>query len=257
MGFDVPADAYDRFMGRYSTQLSAPLCDLVGIVPGRRVLDVGCGPGALVAELVQRVGADHVSAIDPSEPFVAAARERFPQVEVLQGSAEALPFDDASFDAALAQLVVHFMSDPVQGVREMRRVTRPGGVLAVSVWDHAGGSGPLSPFWRVVHELEPSARDESGLYGSREGQLDQLLRDAGLRDVRETALSARVEYASFEDWWEPFELGVGPAGAHVAQLDDEKRAALREQCRAAYPEAPFTIEAQAWTATGVVPDLGD
>ena len=253
MGFDVPADAYDRFMGRYSTQLSAPLCDLVGVAPGWRVLDVGCGPGALIGGLVERVGAERVSAIDPSESFVAAARDRFPQVEVVQGAAEALPFADASFDAALAQLVVHFMSDPVQGAAEMTRVTRPGGVVAVSVWDHGGGRGPLSPFWRAVRELESAARDESGLYGSREGQLEQLLRDAGLRDVRETALTASVEYESFEEWWEPFELGVGPAGAHVARLDDEGRAAVRERCRARYPDAPFRIDARAWTATGVVP----
>ena len=117
---------------------------------GRRVLDVGCGPGALTAELVRRVGADSVSAVDPSEPFVAAATERHPGVDVRQGSAEQLPFPDDAFDAALGQLVVHFMADPVAGLTEMARVTRRGGVVAACVWDHAGGGGPLSRFWEAA-----------------------------------------------------------------------------------------------------------
>src|SRR5450631_1326836 len=146
MSFDVPAEAYDQFMGRYSRQLSVQLADLAGVRHGQRVLDVGCGPGALTAELVTRLGAAAVSAVDPSEPFVAAARVRNPGVEVLWASAEQLPFPDRSFDAALAQLVVHFMTDPVAGLAEMARVTRPDGVVAACVWDHGGGQGPLSQF---------------------------------------------------------------------------------------------------------------
>jgi len=253
VGFDVPADAYDRFMGRYSRQLSGPLCELAGIDAGQRALDVGCGPGVLTAELVARLGAGGVAAVDPSGPFVRAARERLPGVDVRRAAAEQLPFPDAAFDAALAQLVVHFMDDPARGVGEMRRVTRAGGVVAASVWDHGGGGGPLSPFWAAVRELDPDARDESGLAGSRAGELEALFREAGLEGVAETALPAGVDYASFEEWWGPFEHGVGPAGAYVASLDDGRRAELRERCRERQGDGPFTIRARAWTATGVVP----
>ena len=251
MSFTVPADAYDRYMGRYSVLLSPQLADLAGIRAGQRVLDVGCGPGALTAELVHRVGPAAVSAVDPSEPFVAAARERHPQVSVQRASAEQLPFPDDAFDAALAQLVVHFMSDPGAGVAEMRRVTRRDGVVAACVWDHAGGQGPLSAFWEVATGLDANVEDESSLVGAREGDLADLFASAGLRDVEETALSVSLEHPSFEDWWEPFTFGVGPAGVYVAALDSERRARLREHCREALPEAPFVLTARAWTARGL------
>ena len=143
MTFVVAAESYDRFMGRYSVQLGPQLATFAGVIAGMRALDVGCGPGALTSVLVDRVGADQVSAVDPSPPFVEAVRARYPGVTVLQASAESLPFPDRAFDAAIAQLVVHFMADPVAGLAEMARVTRPGGVVAASVWDHAGGLGPL------------------------------------------------------------------------------------------------------------------
>src|SRR3954471_9830020 len=171
MGFDVGAESYDRFMGRYSVGLGGQMADLAGIAGGQRALDVGRGPGALTRELVARLGPDAVAAVDPSEPFVTAARERNPGVDVRLAAAEELPFGAGEFDAVLAQLVVHFMADPVAGLREMARVARPGGVVAASVWDHAGGGGPLSVFWRAVLELDPAARDESGLAGAREGHL--------------------------------------------------------------------------------------
>jgi SAM-dependent methyltransferase len=251
MSFTVPADAYDRFMGRYSVLLSPQLADLAGVRSGQRVLDVGCGPGALIPELVQRVGAEAVSAVDPSEPFVAAARERHPNVDVKQASAEDLPFADDEFDAALAQLVVHFMSDPTAGVAEMRRVTRPDGVVAACVWDHAGGQGPLSPLWDAARHVDPEVDDESGRMGAREGDLAQLFESVGLREVEETALSVSLEHPSFEEWWELFSLGVGPAGAYVAGLDPERRAQLRERCREALPDAPFVLTSRAWTARGL------
>ena len=142
-------------MGRYSVPLAPQLADYAGVAAGQRVLDVGSGPGALTTELVARLGADAVSAVDPSEPFVAAAKERHPGVDVRRSAAEQLPFDDREFDAALAQLVVHFMADPVAGLREMARVTRERGVVAACVWDHGGGQGPLSTFWEAARELDP------------------------------------------------------------------------------------------------------
>lgn len=237
-------------MGRYSTSLSPQLADFAEVRAGQRALDVGCGPGALTSELVARLGAEAVVALDPSRPFVDAARQRFPGVDVRQASAEALPFGDASFDVALAQLVVHFMTDPVTGVTEMARVTRDGGSVAACVWDHAGRQGPLSLFWEAARELDPQVTDESHLAGVGAGQLGELFAAAGLTDIEETALSAEVQHAGFEAWWQPFTLGVGPAGAYVAGLDADRRAELRERCRALLPDAPFAQRARAWAARG-------
>jgi SAM-dependent methyltransferase len=248
VSFAVAADAYDRFMGRYSTVLAPAFADFAGVRAGQRVLDVGCGPGALTSVLVERVGRSSVAAADPSEQFVAAARERHHGVDVRQAPAEELPFADGEFDAALAQLVVHFMADPVRGLAEMARV---GGIIAACVWDHAGGQTPLAPFWDAVHEVDPDAEDESELAGGREGHLTELFDEAGLGEVEETALSVRVEHTTFEEWWEPFTLGVGPAGAYVAKLDSAGQAELRERCRQRMPEAPFTLSARVWTARGV------
>jgi SAM-dependent methyltransferase len=250
--FTVAADAYDRFMGRYSVPLAPQFAELAGVVAGQRVLDVGCGPGALTAELVRRLGPDAVAAVDPSEPFVAAARERHPGVEVERASAEDLPFPDLAFDAALAQLVVHFMADPLAGLREMARVTREHGVVAASVWDHAGGQGPLSPYWDAVRELDPDVEGESNLAGAREGHLTELFEAAGLREIDETHLSVSLEHPTFEDWWDPFTLGVGPAGAYVAGLDPERQAQLRERCREKFPDPPFVLTSRAWAARGLV-----
>ena len=244
------ADAYDRFMGKYSVRLAPLLAELGGVQRGQRALDVGCGPGALTGELVTRLGAEAVAAVDPSESFVNAARERHPGVDVRRAAAEELPFPDAEFDVALAQLVVHFMTDPIVGLREMARVTCPGGVVVACVWDHAGRRGPLSLFWTAVRQLDPVAEDESDLAGARAGHLAELFEAAGLRNVIDTELAVRVEYASFDDWWEPFTLGVGPAGAFVAGLDAVQREELKERCRQLAPVAPFTLEASAWAARG-------
>jgi SAM-dependent methyltransferase len=252
VAFTVPG-AYQQFMGRFSDPLAGLFADFAGTPPGATALDVGCGTGALTEVLAERLGPAAVAAVDPSAPFVAAARERLPGVDVREARAEQLPFEAARFDLVLAQLVVHFMSDPVAGLREMARVARPGGVVAATVWDHGGGHGPLAVFWTAVRELTPDAPDESDLPGVREGQLPALFAAAGLPDADSIALTVEVAHRSFEDWWHPFTLAVGPAGAHVAALDEEGREALRRRCRALLPEGPFTTRATAWAARAVVP----
>ena len=251
MSFAVTADAYDRFMGKFSVQLGPQLADYAGVRQGQRVIDIGCGPGALTSELVDRLGAANVFAIDPSESFVAAARDRLPGVDVRLASAEKVPFGDKAFDAALAQLVVHFMTDPVAGLREMARVLRKDGVVAACVWDHGSGRGPLSVFWKAARELDPDVADESQGAGARKGHLTELFVKAGLRKVEETAIAATVKHATFEEWWEPFTLGVGPAGDYAKKLDPDRRAKLMEGCRGLLPPAPFELAAWAWTARGL------
>jgi SAM-dependent methyltransferase len=212
------------------------------------VLDVGCGPGALTAELSRRFGPEAVTAVDPSETFVAAVHVRHPSVHVERAAAEQLPFEDQMFDAALAQLVVHFMADPVAGLREMVRVVKPGGTVAACVWDHAGGRGPLGLFWDAAREIDPLVHDESQMAGVRQGHLRELLAAAGAREIEEGLVSIEAQHPSFEDWWEPFLLGVGPAGGFVSRLDPEHRERLRELCRSRLPTGSFVVSASAWAA---------
>ena len=250
MGFEVTAAAYGSFMGRFSEPLAPAFAEAAGVSPGQHVLDVGAGPGALTAVLADRVGAEQVAAIDPSQSFVAALHERLPGVDARTGGAESLPWEDSTFDVALAQLVVHFMRDPVAGLREMGRVTRPGGTVSACVWDHATGGGPLSLFWDAVHELDPLAGGERGLAGAREGHLASLFDEAGLAEVSSGVLAVDVGFAGVDEWWEPFTYGVGPAGAYVADLDEAGRAALKAECARRLPDGPFTLTASAWLATG-------
>jgi SAM-dependent methyltransferase len=244
--FDVTADAYDRFMGRFSGPLAQEFLRVLDPAPGSSALDVGCGPGALTSVLVRRLGAEAVTAVDPSAPFVAAVRHRCPGVDVAVAAAERLPFADGSYDVVAAQLVVHFMTDPVAGIREMRRVGRER--VAACVWDHAGVGGPLSAFWRAAKALDRQAPDEARLAGTGEGQLAALFAQAGLRAVEAGRIEAVVRFGSFEEWWEPFTLGVGPAGSYVRGLTPERSAELRERCRDELPAAPFVVSAAAWYA---------
>jgi len=249
VSFDVAPDAYTRFMGVYSDPLAVRFVELLDLRSGQRALDVGCGPGVLTAQLAARLGAADVVAIDPSPPFVEAARNRIPGVEVREGSAEDLPFPDDGFDLAVAQLVVHFMSDPVAGLAEMARVTRPGGLVAANVWDHAGIGGPLTTFWRAVRDVDPQAIDESARPGTREGHLGRLFEEVGLSDLESGSITVTVGFDSFDEWWAPYEMGVGPAGTYVAGLDDRGRESLKRACRGYLPEPPFEIDATAWTVT--------
>jgi len=253
------ADAYARFVGRYGRALATALADFARIEPGMQALDVGCGPGALTEVLAERLGPASVSAADPSEPFVEACRARVPGARVEVASAEALPFADGAFDAALSQLVVNFMDDAEKGVGEMARVTRPGGIVASCVWDYGGEMTLLRSFWDAAHEVEPdraAATDEAAvMQWSREGELGDLWRRVGLRDVRLDALVVSADYEDFEDLWWPLPTGIGPAGAFTKALDEDGRAALREalQRRLGVGDGPFELSARAWAATGIVP----
>jgi SAM-dependent methyltransferase len=249
VGFDVAAEAYGQFMGRFSEPLAVEFVALLHPQPGQRALDVGCGPGALTGPLVAVLGAGAVSAIDPSPSFLDAIRSRFPGVDVRSGLAESLPYADAVFDLTVAQLVVHFLADPGAALAEMARVTRPGGLVAVSVWDFGGGRDPLATFWRAVRE-EDQAAGEAQRFGSREGQLAELLGATGLHDVRAATVTARLTFEEFNDWWQPFTLGVGPAGDYVQSLRPDRRDRLRGRCEQLFGPPPFNVDATAWAALG-------
>jgi ubiquinone/menaquinone biosynthesis C-methylase UbiE len=254
MQFTSPAEHYDRFMGRYTRSLAPVFADAAGIKAGARVLDVGCGPGGLASVLAERVGNDHVAAIDPAEQFAAACRERVPGADVRVGGAEDLPWDDGTFDAALACLVVAFMTDPHAGISEMARVTRPGGTVAACMWDlHEGGMTMLRTFWQSVAAEVPSAEGERKRPGTARGDLAERFTRAGLTDVTDGELIARAEYADFDDFWDPFTYAVGPSGQYLAQLPPDTQDRVRGRCRDALPAGgPFELEARAWFAAGTV-----
>jgi ubiquinone/menaquinone biosynthesis C-methylase UbiE len=252
--FTSAADKYDRFMGRYTRTLAPALADAAGVSSGMSVLDVGCGPGGLADELATRVGAENVAAIDPAPQFAAACRERHPRADVRVGVAEELPWADGSFDATLSSLVIGFMQDADQGVREMARVTRSGGTVAACMWDIAGGGMTmLTTFWRAARDLDPNVTGERTRPGVSEGDIAERFRRAGLRDVVEGALEASADYTDFDDFWEPFTFAVGPAGQYLASLPPEGHARLRDACRAAVPTARFSLTARAWYARGTAP----
>ncbi|MBS9375547.1 class I SAM-dependent methyltransferase [Rhodococcus sp. B50] len=254
MQFAAPADRYNRFMGRYAPTLAPALADAAGVTAGQRVCDVGCGPGGLTRELVSRVGAAKVAAIDPAPQFAAACQEIAPEIDVRVGVAENLPWPDGTFDVTLASLVLGFMNDPEQGVREMARVTRPGGTVAACMWDTAaGGMAMLRIFWTAVRTVEPGTPGETRLAGTTESDIAERFRHAGLNDVVGGALSARADYTDFSDFWEPFTFGVGPAGRHLVSMPERQRGAVRDACRAALPSGPFSLDARAWYACGTVP----
>ncbi len=250
--FGASAGQYDRFMGRYAPTLAVALADVAGVTSGMRVLDVGCGPGGLTGELTARAGAANVSAIDPAPQFVAACRDRNPAADIRQGVAEQLPWAGGEFDAVLSALVIAFMRDPEQGVSEMARVTRPGGTVAACMWDIGGGGmAMLRIFWNAVRQLRPGVAGELPLAGTAEGDLVERFERAGLEHVRGCALTARAQYASFDDFWEPFTFAVGPSGRYLTSLPAGEQERARQACRAQLPDGPFTLEARAWCALGV------
>lgn len=250
MTFEVTGEVYDRFMGRYSRPLAASFTDWLDVRAGERALDVGCGPGAWTGLLVERLGADRVSAIDPSAPFVEVCRSRFPGVDVREGSAEALPYGDDSFDVAGACLVVHFMTDPVAGIAELARVTRPGCWVGATVWDLDGRRAPMATIWSVLARVQRSVKDEHELPGGAEGQLEEIFARAGLHDVEGTELAVTVTHPTFEEWWEPHLQGVGPIGEALAALDPVRREQVRAYSRERMGDGPFDITAVAFAVRG-------
>jgi SAM-dependent methyltransferase len=254
--FRTPAAAYDRHIGRYGGELARALIAAAGVRPGGRALDVGCGPGALTAELVAVLGAGNVAAVDPSASFAEACRERLPGVDVHVGRAEALPFADAAFDHALAQLVVNFMGDARAGVGELRRVTRPGGRVSAAVWDYAGEMTILRGFWDAAVALDPAAAalDEGRMPFCTPAALAALWSAAGLAGAEVSGAVVSAGYDGFEDLWQPLELGVAPSGAYVAALPADGRAALKRELRRRIGagDTPFRLTARAWIVTGEV-----
>ena len=254
MQFTAAAEKYDLFMGRYTRTLAPALVEAAGVRDGMSVVDVGCGPGGLTDVLADRVGEDRVAAIDPAPQFAGACRERHPSADVREGVAEQLPWDDDAFDAALSCLVIGFMTDADQGVREMARVTRPGGTVAACMWDIAGGGMTmLSTFWQAARSVDPDVVGERRMAGVSRGDIADRFRRAGLEEVEDGELEATADYASFDDFWNPFTFGVGPAGQYLASLSGEQQDRVRDACREALPEGSFTLTARAWFARGAVP----
>lgn len=255
MTFAVPGDAYDRFMGRYSRRLAPTFADFAGIGPAGRVVDVGCGAGALTGELAARLGPASVAAVDPSEPLVEACRARIPDADVRLAPAEALPWADASFDAALSQLVVNFMADADAGVAEMRRVVVEGGVVGACTWEYGGGMQMLRTFWEAAVAVDPDAPDEYRVMRFQGPEaLDALWHETGLREVETAPLDVAVEYEDFDDFWLPFGNGIGPAGEYLASLGPGAQLEVRDACflRLGEPDGPFTLHARAWAVRGTV-----
>jgi SAM-dependent methyltransferase len=244
MMFNVSDTSYDNFMGRYSKPLGPLFADFAGIEAGQRVLDVGAGTGALTSELVRR-GAD-VSAADPSPPFVAALHERFPDIGVHEAPAEQLPWPDEAFDAALAQLVITFMRDAPAGIAEMRRVVRPGGVVAACMWDREGME-MLAAVSRTQQALDPSRPGTEQLTNYRTRPEIEGLFGAG---VEMELLEVEAEYTGIDEFWDAIADGAGPAGVWAASLNDAQRVQAREEIsrQIGDPSGPFSLVGRAWAA---------
>ncbi len=249
-------DIYDRFMGRYSRKLSPILADQADVRLPMRVLDVGCGPGELTEELVRRVGADAVSACDPSSSFVEACRTNNPGVHVDVGTMESLPFDDNAFDASLAQLVLHFVGDPAQGMREMIRVTKPGGVIGASGWDMERGMEMLMVFSTAATSIVPrETLDKFQFPFTDPGSISTLFASAGLTYIDEQEVTVSASYSGFEEFWESLRNAPGPIEMILSGRSEADIATFRDACAAAvnHPSGAFSLTGRAFSVIGRVP----
>jgi SAM-dependent methyltransferase len=249
-------DPYDGHVGRYSPELARALIAVAGVDRGQRALDVGCGTGALAGALAALLGTEFVAAVDPAEASVRKCRQRVPGADVRVARAEQLPFADAEFDAALAQLVVPWMSDPPRGVAEMRRVVCPGGVVAAATWDFASGMTMLRTFWDAAVAVDRRGATQAGALKRTHlcdpDELRELWERIDLLEIDAGELVVGADYADFDDFWWPFAAGVGGSGIYCASLDEAVRELLREEVRRRLgsPTGPFRLTARAWYVCG-------
>lgn len=252
-------DAYERFMGRWSRQLAPLLVRFAGVRDGDAILDIGSGTGALAAAAATAAPSSAILGVDPSAGYVAFAQGRHGSalVRFEVGDAQQLRLADARFDRTLSLLVLNFVPDSDKAMKEMVRVTRPGGVVAAAVWDYGEGMEMLRVFWDAAVALDPAvdARDERHMPLCRWGELAGLWRSHGLGDVTEEPLTIESRFSSFDDYWSPFVQKQGPAGAYVAALSPDRREALRLRLRQRLlgegPDRPIVLSARAWAVRGV------
>jgi SAM-dependent methyltransferase len=256
------AESYQRYMGRWSRLLAPELVRFAGVRDGDVVLDVGSGTGAVASSLRDTFANVRVNGIDASEEFVRFARKIVadPRIQFEVGDAQQLPFQNATFDVVLSLLVLNFVPDAARAVREILRVTRPKGVFAAAVWDLGpNGTQMLRVFWDEVIALDPAAKsiDESTMSLCREGALAELCEQQGLQNVLASSLTVPLRFESFDDYWSPFLLGVGPAGRYVEGLTPNHLAQLRDRLQlkllGAGVDKPFELLARAWAVKGLAP----
>ena len=258
-------DGYELYMGRWSRLLVPLYVAFAGVKDGHRVLDVGTGTGAVASTLEATLPRSTIVGVDPSPEFIAYATKqaRSARLRFEVGDAQALRHPDGSFDHAMALLVMNFIPDHDKAVAEMKRVTRPGGVVSACVWDYGDAMESLRLFWDEAVALDPAAapKHERNMKLARRGELGALWRRAGLRGVREEPLVIDQAFSSFGDYWGPFLQGTGPGGAYVASLADDRRAALEARLRRRLlgggRDGPFTLKARAWCVRGLVPKPAD
>ena len=257
-------EAYEFQTGRWHTRLAPLFLDFAKIRDGERALDVGCGTGVLSRALAGAAPRSEVVGIDPSESTIEYAREQCadPKITYEVGNALDLPYPDASFGQSLSMLVFMFIPEGEKAAREMRRVTRPGGLVAACTWDSGGGGLEyVNTFWDEAVKLDPAAeelRPERTLKNNRRGQLTGVWDAAGLENVEETGIEMAMDFSSFDDYWLPFLGGVGPVAAYIQDLSTEGRDALKDALRKRFlpggEDGPFTLGARAWAVRGTVPN---
>jgi SAM-dependent methyltransferase len=250
---------YEQYMGRWSRRLAPAFVAFAGVKDGERILDVGTGTGALAAALEAATPTGEITGIDPSEGFIEHARTASGRARFDVGNAQNLPYGDAAFDRSMALLVINFVPDHARALGEMRRVTRPKGVVSACVWDYGGGMESLRIFWDEAVALDPAAapKHERNMKLTREGELGALWKASGLTNVQEKGLSIEQGFSSFDDFWAPFLKGTGPGGAYVASLNEERRRKLEMNLRlrllGGRTGGGFALQARAWCVRGEVP----